>query len=60
MLCAKLDNLMHLIEQYRSVDVLNSNYVVYDLCGGCHANYQWVQAQRCDQCDEFCALQFIF
>ena len=52
-LSVKLNNLIHLIEQYRSVDVLNSNHLVCDLCGGYHATYQCVQAQHVDQCDEF-------
>ena len=31
---AKLDSLMHFVEQYMNVNVLNSSYMICVLCGG--------------------------
>ena len=40
---AKLNNSMHLIKQYRNVNVSNSKYMVCVLCGGYHVDYQYTQ-----------------
>ena len=48
MLNVKLDNLMHLVEKYRNVNVSSSNYIVCVMYGGYHVDYQCIQEQHVD------------
>mgnify|MGYP004721795029 CR=1 FL=1 len=50
---AKLDSLMHFVEQYRNVNVLNSNYMICVLCRSYHIDYQCMQAQHVDFFERF-------
>lgn len=41
---ARMDNLMHLIEQNRNVIAYNSNHMICDLCKRYHTTYECMQA----------------